>query len=77
MPSTRWLTEKGTELFEGALLTHELFNLAQMLQGENCPGNVKELHSHIAEKGLGPSILWVVFGVLRLWLLAVTMAWQS
>ena len=51
VPSTRWLTEKGTKLFEEALLTHELFNLAQMLQGENCPANVKELHSHIAQKG--------------------------
>jgi len=45
------LTEKGRGLFEEALLTHELFNLAQMLQGENCPANVKELHAHIEEKG--------------------------
>ena len=51
IPSTRWLTEKGRGLFEEALLTHELFNLAQMLQGENCPANVKELHAHIEEKG--------------------------
>lgn len=61
VPSTRWLTEKGTELFEGALLTHELFNLAQMLQGENCPGNVKELHSHIAEKGDALFRVYILF----------------
>eukprot|EP00438_Fugacium_kawagutii_P023175 Skav200832 [mRNA] locus=scaffold3034:121137:125135:+ [translate_table: standard] len=57
VPSTRWLSEKGTNLFEEALLTHELFNLAQMLQGENCPANVKELHSHIEEKGELPMLV--------------------
>ena len=51
VPSVRWLNDRGTLLFEEALMMHELFNLAQMLQGENCPANVKELRLHIEEKG--------------------------
>ena len=51
VPSIRWLSERGVQLFEEALITHELFNLAQMLQGENSPGNVKELRVHIEQKG--------------------------
>ncbi|CAJ1357449.1 unnamed protein product, partial [Effrenium voratum] len=51
VPSASWLSQKSLHLVEETLATHELFNLAQMLQGENCPASVKELRVHIEEKG--------------------------
>ena len=38
------------QYIENALEIHELFNLAQMLQGENLPANIGELRRCIDEK---------------------------
>ena len=51
VPSVRWLNARSMNWVEEALITHELFNLAQMLQGENCPASVKQLREHVAVKG--------------------------
>ncbi|CAK9081206.1 unnamed protein product [Durusdinium trenchii] len=42
---------KDGTFINDALAVHELFNLAQMLQGENLPGNIAQLRECIDEKG--------------------------
>ena len=44
-------TSPARKYIENALEIHELFNLAQMLQGENLPANIGELRRCIEEKG--------------------------
>ncbi|CAE7656177.1 HCN4 [Symbiodinium sp. CCMP2456] len=61
VPSLRWLTQRSQTYVEEALLTHELFNLAQMLQGENCPANVKQLREHIELKGDAVFRFYILF----------------
>ncbi|OLP95509.1 hypothetical protein AK812_SmicGene22362 [Symbiodinium microadriaticum] len=61
VPSVRWLTQRSQAYVEEALLTHELFNLAQMLQGENCPANVKQLREHIELKGDAVFRFYILF----------------
>ena len=47
---------------ENALEIHELFNLAQMLQGENLPANIGELRRCVEEKSPCPGRLLPVKG---------------
>jgi len=61
VPSVRWLTQRSQAYVEEALLTHELFNVAQMLQGENCPANVKQLREHIELKGDAVFRFYILF----------------
>ncbi|CAE7313802.1 Cnga3, partial [Symbiodinium natans] len=61
VPSVRWLSQRSKDYVEEALSTHELFNLAQMLQGENCPANVKQLREHIELKGEAIFRFYILF----------------
>eukprot|EP00913_Durusdinium_trenchii_P001660 g1537.t1 len=51
VPSVGWLGPRALTFINDALAVHELFNLAQMLQGENLPGNIAQLRECIDEKG--------------------------
>lgn len=51
VPSVFWLGPRALSFITDALAVHELFNLAQMLQGENLPANIAQLRDCIAEKG--------------------------
>eukprot|EP00931_Biecheleriopsis_adriatica_P083831 TRINITY_DN5752_c0_g1_i3.p1 TRINITY_DN5752_c0_g1~~TRINITY_DN5752_c0_g1_i3.p1 ORF type:complete len:619 (-),score=118.91 TRINITY_DN5752_c0_g1_i3:45-1655(-) len=51
VPSVTKLSEHGFRLIEQALTLHEQFNLAQMLQGENSPGNVQVLQNLVKIHG--------------------------
>lgn len=51
VPSSDWLSEDGSRAIRKALMVHETFNLAQMLQGENVPGNVAQLQELVLSYG--------------------------
>lgn len=51
VPSADWLSEDGERSIRKALMVHETFNLAQMLQGENVPGNVSQLQQLVLSYG--------------------------
>ena len=51
VPSVVWLSETQLNYMNDALLVHETFNLAQMLQGENVPANITELYNLVHEQG--------------------------
>lgn len=51
VPSADWLSEDGVRSVRKALMVHETFNLAQMLQGENVPGNVAQLQELVLSYG--------------------------
>lgn len=51
VPSADWLSEDGLRSVRKALMVHETFNLAQMLQGENVPGNVAQLQELVLSYG--------------------------
>eukprot|EP00930_Biecheleria_cincta_P082016 TRINITY_DN7154_c1_g1_i7.p1 TRINITY_DN7154_c1_g1~~TRINITY_DN7154_c1_g1_i7.p1 ORF type:complete len:593 (-),score=84.22 TRINITY_DN7154_c1_g1_i7:86-1633(-) len=61
VPSVSQLGETARELVETALLLHELFNFAQMLQGENVPGNIAQLHEIVAVKGKRKWQFYILF----------------
>ena len=47
VPSVQTLSEEGLMYAKGALNLHSIFNLAQMLQGENVPANVFQLQENV------------------------------
>eukprot|EP00434_Breviolum_minutum_P012096 symbB.v1.2.010667.t1/scaffold700.1/size171416/8 len=51
VPSASHLTNNAMQVVRSALVVHETFNLAQMLQGENVPGSVVKLKELIASEG--------------------------
>jgi len=61
VPSVLWLSERAEKYIENALEIHELFNLAQMLQGENLPANIGELRRCIEEKGEDMFRFYILF----------------
>ncbi|CAJ1355387.1 unnamed protein product, partial [Effrenium voratum] len=61
VPSVLWLSPRSLTFIEDALAVHELFNLAQMLQGENLPANVAQLRDCIAEKGQDVFRFYILF----------------
>ncbi|CAE7748593.1 KCNH5, partial [Symbiodinium pilosum] len=61
VPSVRWLTEGGGRFLENALEIHQLFNLAQMLQGENLPANIAQLRKCIDEKSEEQFRFYILF----------------
>ena len=61
VPSVEWLSEEGLRLASDALMVHETFNLAQMLQGENVPANVGLLYRKVHEQGEGSFHFYMLF----------------
>ncbi|CAE7560893.1 Hcn4 [Symbiodinium natans] len=61
VPSTRGLSEKAQSFIENTLLLHEVFNLAQMLQGENVPANVALLQERTHELGEEAFHFYILF----------------
>ncbi|CAE7250487.1 Hcn4 [Symbiodinium sp. CCMP2592] len=61
VPSTQGLGEKALGFIENTLLLHEVFNLAQMLQGENVPANVAQLQERTRELGEEVFHFYVLF----------------
>jgi hypothetical protein len=51
VPSVKTLNSDMKELLTDTFKLHELFNFAQMLQGENIPWSIKYLQDHIKEHG--------------------------
>merc|ERR1719271_283561 len=51
VPSVKTLNADMKELLTDTFKLHELFNFAQMLQGENIPWSIKYLQDHIKEHG--------------------------
>jgi len=51
VPSVQNLSEEKINLMTKAFMTHETFNLAQMLQGENTPSQVSALQDFVQEEG--------------------------
>jgi len=51
VPSASHLTNNAMQVVRSALVVHETFNLAQMLQGENVPGSVVKLKELIRVEG--------------------------
>ncbi|CAJ1342360.1 unnamed protein product [Effrenium voratum] len=51
VPSVQFVSESAMDFVRSALVTHEAFNLAQMLQAENVPGSVVKLQHHIQQRG--------------------------
>jgi len=61
VPSVWWLSERGTKCIENALEIHELFNLAQMLQGENLPASIVQLRRCIEAKSEEQFRFYILF----------------
>ena len=61
VPSVEWLSEEGLRLASDALMVHETFNLAQMLQGENVPANIGLLYQKVHEQGEGSFHFYMLF----------------
>jgi len=61
VPSVGWLQSRGLTFITDALAVHELFNLAQMLQGENLPANIAQLRDCIAERGQDVFRFYILF----------------
>ncbi|CAK9028889.1 Potassium voltage-gated channel subfamily H member 5 (Ether-a-go-go potassium channel 2) (rEAG2) (Voltage-gated potassium channel subunit Kv10.2) [Durusdinium trenchii] len=61
VPSVAWLSEAAKKYVHDALHVHETFNLAQMLQGENTPANVRELYQLVNEQGQSSFNFYMLF----------------
>lgn len=61
VPSVVWLSETQRNYMNDALLVHETFNLAQMLQGENVPANITELYNLVHEQGQNGFHFYMLF----------------
>ena len=61
VPSVLWLSHAARNYAHDALNVHETFNLAQMLQGENAPANVRELYQLVNEQGQSSFNFYMLF----------------
>ena len=61
VPSVTRLSEEGIKYAKGALRLHSMFNLAQMLQGENVPANVGQLQESIKRDGVEALRFYILF----------------
>ena len=61
VPSVVWLSETQQESIHDALMVHETFNLAQMLQGENVPANITELYNLVHKQGQNGFHFYMLF----------------
>ena len=61
VPSVAWLTDAGRTSVTDALLVHETFNLAQMLQGENVPANILQLYQLVHQQGQNGFNFYMLF----------------
>lgn len=61
VPSIKELSDKGLNLVKMALQLHEVFNFAQMLQGENVPANVAQLQELVSKQGEYAIRFYVLF----------------
>ena len=55
------LNAAGIKYAKGALHLHSMFNLAQMLQGENVPANVSQLQESIKRDGVEALRFYILF----------------
>ena len=60
LPSKVWMPA-GIKYAKGALHLHSMFNLAQMLQGENVPANVSQLQESIKRDGVEALRFYILF----------------
>lgn len=61
VPSVQGLNAAGIKYAKGALHLHSMFNLAQMLQGENVPANVSQLQESIKRDGVEALRFYILF----------------
>jgi len=61
VPSVQALNAAGIKYAKGALHLHSMFNLAQMLQGENVPANVCQLQESIKRDGVEALRFYILF----------------
>lgn len=61
VPSIKELSDKGLTFVKMALKLHEVFNFAQMLQGENVPANVAQLQELVSKQGEHAIRFYVLF----------------
>eukprot|EP00435_Cladocopium_sp_Y103_P040768 s901_g11.t1 len=61
VPSVQGLNAAGMKYAKGALHLHSMFNLAQMLQGENVPANVSQLQESIKRDGVEALRFYILF----------------
>ena len=61
VPSVAWLTDAGRTYVTDALIVHETFNLAQMLQGENVPANILQLYQLVHQQGQNGFNFYMLF----------------
>ena len=61
VPSVQGLSAAGLKYVKGALHLHSMFNLAQMLQGENVPANVCQLQESIKRDGVEALRFYILF----------------
>ena len=61
VPSVQALSEDGLMYAKGALNLHSIFNLAQMLQGENVPANVAQLQENVKRDGSEVLRFYILF----------------
>ncbi|CAK9096317.1 unnamed protein product [Durusdinium trenchii] len=61
VPSVKGLSDVGITYAKGALRLHSMFNLAQMLQGENVPANVCQLQESIKRDGVEALRFYILF----------------
>ena len=61
VPSVQALSDEGLMYAKGALNLHAIFNLAQMLQGENVPANVFQLQENVKRDGSEVLRFYILF----------------
>eukprot|EP00930_Biecheleria_cincta_P082015 TRINITY_DN7154_c1_g1_i6.p1 TRINITY_DN7154_c1_g1~~TRINITY_DN7154_c1_g1_i6.p1 ORF type:complete len:1175 (-),score=177.85 TRINITY_DN7154_c1_g1_i6:63-3554(-) len=61
VPSVVHLGVSARRFVEDALGLHELFNFAQMLQGENVPANIAQLQEFVSKKGKQVLQFYILF----------------
>ena len=61
VPSVQALSDEGLMYAKGALNLHAIFNLAQMLQGENVPANVFQLQETVKRDGSEVLRFYILF----------------